>query len=222
MGRVGGVARSSKLRLCAALAGLALAAVVPSTAVLGGAPERSLEVLAEKAAAMALVPGGAADVTELRLRYEGKLPGRVSVYVARLDERAASSSALCHAADPAAAFKLLISGDGGGLVYAGSLADFAATYREPTRALAIPAFGGRAAWDPGGASHVRIAVSLDPAADDAYMGCATNLQLAWVTSSPSDRTGPDAGSGRGLLPPGMPRSWRKSARTSEPGRRGRA
>jgi hypothetical protein len=210
MGRVGGVARSSELRLCAALAGLALAVVLPSTPVLGGAPARSIEVVVEKAVAMALAPGGGADVRELRLRYEGNVPGQVGVYAAGLRERAPSASALCRVSDPAAGFQLLITLGDEGLVYRGTLADFAATYRDPTRALPIPAFGGRAAWDPGGASHVRIAVSLDPAADDSYMGCATSLELGWVTSGPSGATAPDASSGRGLLSPAAPRSWRKS------------
>jgi hypothetical protein len=208
MGRVGGVARSCSLRFCAALAGLTLAAVLPSTAVLGGAPAQVLEVVVEKAAAIALVPGGGADVRELRLLYEGKVPGQVGVYAARLRENAPSSSTLCRVSDPAAAFQLLITGGDDRLVYAGTLAGFAAEYRDPTRALPIPALGGRTAWDPGRASHIRVAVSLDPAADDAYMGCETSLELGWVAAGPLGDTGPDANSGRGLPSPAMPRSRR--------------
>lgn len=124
-----------------------------------------------------LVPGRQIE-RRVAIGYHGGRPTRrFGVYATDFHTRSAASAPYCTAPDPADKLDLVIREDGQ-TIYDGTLATFAAAHDSPRAAL--PVGGGR--WTDGRHSTFTLAVSLDPAAGNAYMGCVSTAGLAWYAA----------------------------------------
>lgn len=120
-----------------------------------------------------LTPGGPAQVRQVRITYAGDRPAHtVGFYVAGFQSRSPRSLPVCTAADPADRLDVTIS-EGGRSLYDGTLAGLAAAHGDAPGLLALP---GR--WAGEGHTYT-IAVRLDQAAGNPYLGCASTADFVW-------------------------------------------
>lgn len=119
-----------------------------------------------------LYPGGPAVERSLSVTWHGSRPaGRLGLYVNNFSSRSLRSQAGCTATDPASMLDLRVTQDGRPL-YDGTLSDFAQNHGSAPDALP-----GR-----GESGRFTIAVALDEAADNGYMGCVSTADLVWIAS----------------------------------------
>lgn len=138
------------------------------------------------AGASPLYPGGPAQSAEVTVTYHASSPtASFGVYLTNFSARAAESAPYCSASDPASMLDLTIR-QGARTIYQGTLSAFALTHSAPTSMLHLA--GGRDGagsldrWHDGDSSTFTISVSLDRAADNAYMGCASTADIAWLAA----------------------------------------
>ena len=95
------------------------------------------------------------------------------LYLTGFASRAAGSSALCTAADPAAAVTLKIEG-APGLLYSGTLSDFGRAHGSTASMLPLPT---------GSDTQVlRFTAGYSPSAGAPYMGCVSSGDFAWYAA----------------------------------------
>ena len=121
-----------------------------------------------------LWPGGPAEVASVTLGYHGGASSRFGVYLAHFVSRDRRSSATCQADDPAARLTLTILDSSGRSLYSGHLSDFAAAHHDAPSLFRLPALRD------GQEVTYTLTVALDAAADNAYMGCSTATDIAWL------------------------------------------
>jgi hypothetical protein len=119
-----------------------------------------------------LFPGGPAIERSLTVTWHGNghAASAFGLYVGNFTSHNGRSAA-CAAADPAARLDLSVSQDGT-LLYTGTLSEFARDHGSAPNALLAHGDSGR----------FSIAVSLDRAADNTYMGCVSTADLVWTAS----------------------------------------
>ena len=120
-----------------------------------------------------LFPGGPAIERSLTVTWHGNghAASAFGLFVDNFTSHDARSQAGCTAADPAARLDLSVSQDGT-VLYAGTLSEFARDHGSAPHALPAQRDSGR----------FSIAVSLDRAADNSYMGCVSTADLVWTAS----------------------------------------
>jgi hypothetical protein len=118
-----------------------------------------------------LFPGGAPVAREVDVTWHGGHATSLGLYVDNFSSRDARSQPACTAADPADRLDLAVSQDGT-LLYEGTLARFARDHGTAAGALDAHGDSGR----------FRIAVALDRAAGNSYMGCVSTAGLVWIAS----------------------------------------
>ncbi len=124
-----------------------------------------------------LSPGGPAQVRQVRIAYSGDRPATtVGLFADRFSSRSAMSSATCRAADPAGMLDVTIT-EGARTLYRGTLAGLAAEHGSATQLLLLPG-----PWTSGSAHSYQVAVGLDQAAGNDYMGCLSAVDLVWVAA----------------------------------------
>lgn len=126
--------------------------------------------------ATALAPGGPAQVRQVRITYSGDRPATLGVFADRFSARSPQSSATCQAADPAGMLDVTIT-EGASTLYRGTLAGLAAEHGSAPQLLALPG-----TWTSGAAHTYQLAVGLDPAAGNDYMGCVSAADFVWVAA----------------------------------------
>jgi hypothetical protein len=114
----------------------------------------------------ALFPGGPAIERSTTVTWHGNghPASAFGLYVDNVGTR-------CAAADPAEKLDLTITQDGR-LLYQGTLRQLTASHGAASDALPVHGDRGR----------FRIAVALDPSADNRYMGCVSTADLVWIAS----------------------------------------
>jgi len=119
-----------------------------------------------------LFPGGPAAERSVAVAWNGSRPAAaLGLYVDNFSSRNSRSQAGCTAPDPASRLDLTVTQDGRA-IYEGTLSDFAQNHGSATTALRARGESGR----------FTIAVSLDSAADNSYMGCVSTADLVWIAS----------------------------------------
>lgn len=133
-----------------------------------------------------LYPGGPAQTASVTVGYHaGQATSAFGLYLPNLVSHAAQSSPLCSAADPASMLDLDIQ-QGGRTVYTGTLSAFGTAHHDPASMFHLA--GGRDGsgaldrWQNGDQSTFTISVSLDRAAGNAYMGCVSAADIAWLAA----------------------------------------
>ena len=124
------------------------------------------------------LPGGPDQIDTYRLRLGGPVDStRAGLYVTNFDSRAAGSSPVCTAPDPSAGFDITIT-EGGDQLYQGTLSALAQAHSSPQSLL--PLASGHLAR--GSVTTVSVALHLDQAAGNDYMGCSVSASLAWYAA----------------------------------------
>lgn len=120
-----------------------------------------------------LFPGGPAVERSLTVTWHGNghAASALGLYVANFTSHDPRSQPGCTAADPADRLDLSVSQDGT-LLYTGSLSDLARDHGSATDTLLAR----------GDSGLFKIAVSLDRAAGNGYMGCVSTADLVWTAS----------------------------------------
>jgi hypothetical protein len=120
-----------------------------------------------------LFPGGPAIERSVTVTWHGNghAASAFNLYLGNFASHDARSQPGCTAPDPAARLDLSVSQDGT-LLYEGTLAGFARDHGSALTALPVNGDGGR----------FSIAVALDRAADNSYMGCVSTADLVWTAT----------------------------------------
>jgi hypothetical protein len=122
-----------------------------------------------------LYPGSPAQVRTTTLTFSGSATaGVVGLFAQNYQSRGPATLALCTAPSPGRGYDLAIASDGA-LVYAGTLADFAATHAASQDALALPG-----SWKSGTAHAVTLSVSMPKTDGNEYMGCSPTTDFVWL------------------------------------------
>jgi hypothetical protein len=134
-----------------------------------------------------LYPGGPAQTASVTIGYHAGTPTTAfGVYLPRLTSRETTSAPMCSASDPASRLDLVVT-QGGHTVYQGTLSDFGLAHHDPASMLRLAGghdgSGALNRWADGDQSTFAIAVSLDPAADNPYMGCVSSADIAWLAAT---------------------------------------
>lgn len=121
-----------------------------------------------------LYPGAPPLTRSLSLTYAGPRVAMLGgLFLSEFTSRAAQSSSLCTAADPAAGFELTVTASGR-TIYGGSLSDFAAEHSDSGHVLSL-----RDGWRPGESVPVTLAVTMPDWVGNEYEGCASAATFAW-------------------------------------------
>lgn len=126
-----------------------------------------------------LFPGSAPITRSITVSYAGdRSSTEAGLYLTHFTSRATRSGAGCTAADPGSMLTLTVS-LGGTVLYEGTLSAFAATHADPTTLVTIN--GGR--LNPGQAVTLTMSIAMNRAADNSYMGCASDTNFAWYAAA---------------------------------------
>ena len=126
-----------------------------------------------------LYPGSAPITRDVTVNYTGfRTSSDAGLFLTHFASRSTKSSAYCTALDPASMLDLVIS-SGGSVLYQGPLSAFAAQHSDPSTLLAL----GAGHLTPGTSLTVTMSVSMNRAAGNAYMGCATDTDFAWFAAA---------------------------------------
>ncbi len=119
-----------------------------------------------------LAPGQVATSWVQVARRGGGSRHRLGLYLSRYSSRAADSSPLCTATDPADRVNLMVGSDSGP-IYDGTLSDFAAKHGSASSPLRL---------DIVTQETLTFRMGLDPSSGNSYMGCRSVADLAWQVS----------------------------------------
>lgn len=126
-----------------------------------------------------LYPGSAPITRNVSVSYSGdRSSSEAGLYLTHYATKATRSGSTCTATDPGSMLNLLIS-ENGIVLYQGTLSAFAAAHADPSTLLAL--HGGH--LSPGAVLTLTMSVSMNRAADNAYMSCATDTNFAWFASA---------------------------------------
>lgn len=136
--------------------------------------------------ATAMRPGAADRTNTVTISYTGTLAtGDFRLYASGFETKAAGSSALCSATDPASKLNLQVK-QGTTVIYPtagtgyGTLAGFASAYSTAANGLQLRGQAGTAGvWAQNDAATFTINVNLDGSADNPYQGCQSLATLVW-------------------------------------------
>ena len=124
-----------------------------------------------------LYPGGPAQVRQVRIAYSGGRPvAALGLYTAHFVNRAPQSQPYCQAADPASMLDVSVA-EGLNTLYSGTLDGLAQSHGSAPAMLRLPG-----PWTSQDAHTYTIAVSLEPAAGNPYMGCASTADFVWLAT----------------------------------------
>ncbi len=174
------------------LTGAAAAPTIGLTDVAGvaadcSAPTASAACASLFRSAAQLYPGGPAEVVKVTVGYHAGPPSHAfGVYLPTFSSRHDANAPTCSAADPAGKLDLTIA-QGARPIYQGTLAAFATAHSAPASMLHLR--GGRDGsgavdrWRDGDRSTFTITVALNASADNAYMGCVSSADIAWLAAT---------------------------------------
>jgi hypothetical protein len=136
--------------------------------------------------ATAMRPGAADRSNTATITYTGTMStGDFRLYASGFETKAAGSSALCSATDPASKLNVQIK-QGTTVIYPtagsgyGSLAAFASAFSSAANGLQLKGEAGTAGvWAEDDAATFTINVNLDGSADNPYQGCQSLATLVW-------------------------------------------
>jgi hypothetical protein len=136
--------------------------------------------------ATAMKPGAADLSNTVTITYTGTMStGDFRLYASGFETKAAGSSALCSATDPASKLNVQVK-QGSTIVYPtggtgyGTLAGFASAYSSAANGLQLKGEAGTAGvWAQDDAAVFTINVNLDGTADNPYQGCQSLATLVW-------------------------------------------
>ncbi len=138
------------------------------------------------------IPGAADKSNTVTITYLGSITtGTFGIYAANYSSKAAGSSSLCTATNPASKLNLQIK-QGSTIIYPtsgsgyGTLSGFATTYSGTGAVLHLKGgtngSGTTDQWVANDSSVFTINVNLDTTADNPYQGCQSQTDLVWYAS----------------------------------------